>query len=360
MPEHRYETVHHQDLSFDWQNPRIPSQYLKGVVSHTDMTVFLYHTYAVSELATSMALAGYFPQDPMTVTREHGLDTVLDGNRRLAAIRVLTDPELAAKLHAKLPEPRPGALETLGRIPIFLTDRRSNWRRTLKTHAYGRTTWHSRNRADYIHHLHQEHDATAEEIAEQTGYNSRAVRELYRTAEIVRQAQEKLSFNQDGETTGITTFSRLHQALRMDNILSFIGLPTAPSLQQEPVQEEYLPQLAELLLWLCGDQNSTLSVIQDSNQDLAKLDDVIGNPGALEELRKTRNLHRTYDRLKNPPPTFEQALETARKALSQAENALQRAEETPKPRLLGLAREIAAVADNLSDRRRHAPPQVDP
>ena len=354
MPEAPYDLIPHNELTFDRNNPRIQTSDLSQILSEADMAVFLYQSQAVRELVTSMAPEGYFPQEPMTVTREHDSNIVLDGNRRLAAIRVLTDPEIASRVQAPPFTPSPQALETLERIPVFVTDRMSNWRHPLKAHTHGPIRWMLHTRAKHIHHLHDEQHLSHQQLADQTGYSRQHVAQLYQDAEVARQAEQTLSCDPAARTVTIMTFSLLHQALSMENILSFIGLPHQPSLRSNPVPGDHLAQLKDLVVWLYGnDAEDQPSIIQESERDLQKLNEILADLPSLQELRKTRNLFRTYEKLNTPPPSLHEALNTAQQALQEAERALQQSTDTPSPQLLGRAREIAAMADNISDRRRY-------
>lgn len=49
----------------------------------------------VLDLAKNIAFTGFFPSEPLVVTKEKGKTIVLEGNRRLAACKLLLDPSLA-------------------------------------------------------------------------------------------------------------------------------------------------------------------------------------------------------------------------------------------------------------------------
>ena len=88
----------HTSFHFDRKNPRTPDQefttedkVLDYLVKHAD----------VDELVTSMQSSGWVDFEPLIVQRSDS--TVLEGNRRLAALRLLTDPAIRERLGYKLP-----------------------------------------------------------------------------------------------------------------------------------------------------------------------------------------------------------------------------------------------------------------
>jgi hypothetical protein len=80
-------------LSLDPQNPRIPPanktlgqpELIEELTLHDD----------VLELAKNIAANGYFPNEPLIAVKEHQKLVVVEGNRRLAACKLLLHPELA-------------------------------------------------------------------------------------------------------------------------------------------------------------------------------------------------------------------------------------------------------------------------
>ncbi len=93
MAEHKTRRVRVGNLLLDPRNTRIPTSHqtedqralLHELVKHED----------VATLAKSIAKLGLFPNERMVVMREGRRYVVLEGNRRLAAIKLLLTPELA-------------------------------------------------------------------------------------------------------------------------------------------------------------------------------------------------------------------------------------------------------------------------
>ena len=82
-----------ESLALDRRNPRlIPAG---DEPSEVDIIAQLYRSEDLSELLQSIAANGYMDIEPLVVLRGNEGLTVLEGNRRLAAIRLFERPDLA-------------------------------------------------------------------------------------------------------------------------------------------------------------------------------------------------------------------------------------------------------------------------
>ena len=83
-------------LLFDFRNPRLVEFNEINSQSTEEQTIkILWEAMDVRELVLSIAASGYFNNEPLIVSRENGRHIVLEGNRRLAAVkRIGRVPEL--------------------------------------------------------------------------------------------------------------------------------------------------------------------------------------------------------------------------------------------------------------------------
>jgi ParB-like chromosome segregation protein Spo0J len=93
------------ELHFDRENPRLVEF---GIESQPRLRrkilSILWEAMDVMELVLSISSSGYFPHEPLIVTEENGKQVVLEGNRRLAALKVLTVDGLAAENKWQIPD----------------------------------------------------------------------------------------------------------------------------------------------------------------------------------------------------------------------------------------------------------------
>jgi len=84
------------NLLLDPQNPRIPDS--GESLSQRDLLADLVTNDKVYELAKGIVENGYYPVEALIFVEEQKNKYVVEGNRRLAALKLLISPEIAPKL----------------------------------------------------------------------------------------------------------------------------------------------------------------------------------------------------------------------------------------------------------------------
>ena len=83
------------EIYLDEQNPRLPTTVGRG---QDEMLRYIARNTSITELMTAIAENGYFPGEPIIVVpREARGHSVVEGNRRLVALKLLSDPSLYPK-----------------------------------------------------------------------------------------------------------------------------------------------------------------------------------------------------------------------------------------------------------------------
>src|SRR5437764_1462197 len=123
-----YEHVSPSELFLDARNPRLVEYGLGSRPSQMDLLRILWQKMSVDELVMSIASRGYFEHEPLFVTEEGNRLHVIEGNRRLAAVKILLDPDIQAKLRIMgLPTLKPEVRENITSLPIIRTTREEIW-----------------------------------------------------------------------------------------------------------------------------------------------------------------------------------------------------------------------------------------
>src|SRR3954462_10291419 len=86
------------DLLLDPHNPRFRDAGIEESASQTTIIKALWEGMAVDEVALSIAANSFFQHEPLFAARENGKLYVIEGNRRLAAVKLLRDKELRAEV----------------------------------------------------------------------------------------------------------------------------------------------------------------------------------------------------------------------------------------------------------------------
>ncbi|HXR08979.1 MAG TPA: ParB/Srx family N-terminal domain-containing protein [Candidatus Acidoferrum sp.] len=89
------------DLLLDPNNPRLGEYGIKPDAAQADLLKVLWEKMAVEELAMSIAYNGYFQHEPLLVEKNSkGELIVIEGNRRLAAVKLLLSEVARRSLRA--------------------------------------------------------------------------------------------------------------------------------------------------------------------------------------------------------------------------------------------------------------------
>ena len=333
------------ELCFDRRNPRL---FLDGELDEPDLVERLWKEFAVDELALSIASNGYFEHEPLFVAREEGKLVVVEGNRRLAAVKLLLDSHLRSQVGATdLPEISAARHHELLELPAIERARENIWQYVGFKHVNGPQPWQSYAKAQYVAWVHNELGEELDEIARQIGDRHTTVRRLYRGLMVLRQAEESGRFDLDDRWKGHFSFSHLYTGLDYPNIQQLLGIDNESSFRPNPVSEKRLDALGDLCLWLYGRKSTdTRPQVQSQNPDLRRLESAIGSEAGLIALRRGLPLDVVIDISIGDEELFKGHLIEARYRLQEARGK-QLTGDTGDSDALRIAHEILELADHL-------------
>ncbi|MFD0795491.1 ParB/Srx family N-terminal domain-containing protein [Mucilaginibacter litoreus] len=102
MKSYTFKTLSVNDLQVDLKNPRLPQS--RAFIDPTSVMDYLQERENILEVAESIAENGIFPSEPLIAVEEDGIHSVIEGNRRLVAMKLLANPSLAIKHQNKFKE----------------------------------------------------------------------------------------------------------------------------------------------------------------------------------------------------------------------------------------------------------------
>ncbi len=138
-----YDRIALDKLLLDAKNPRLAELGITEQATQFDLVKTLWEEMAVEEVAMSIAFSGYFDHEPLFVEPAiNGSYVVIEGNRRLAAVKLLVDGTLRKKVKAtKLPPVNATDTAKLGTLPVKVTTRKDSWRYLGFKHVNGPAVW---------------------------------------------------------------------------------------------------------------------------------------------------------------------------------------------------------------------------
>lgn len=337
----------HADLHFDLRNPRSAE---RDFNREDDVLQYLIDNADVDELVTSMQSAGWVDFEPLIV--ERGTNTVLEGNRRLAALRLLTNAAARGAHNYKLPNG--------GTIPSLPVDVRVRWvdnRAEARSfiafkHINGPFKWDALAKAKYAAHWLDD-GAGADDVARQIGDNHNTVLRLVNGWRVLDQAIRD-GFDVNDITARRFNFSHLYTALARPNARTFLGLSDDPTTQlpKNPVPKQNLKQLEELMGWLYGQAKvGRQHVVKSQNPDLNRLIKIIGDKAARATLASTKDFARAFEIVEPASTRFEEAIAGAANMSEKALGLVTHYDPPSQPTLFdtvkGLASTVRALRDQM-------------
>ena len=331
------------ELCFNHQNPRL---FLEHEQSEEDLILRLWRDFAVDEVALSIAHNGYFRHEPLFVTTEDDQLVVVEGNRRLAAVRLLLSSEWRERVGATdLPAISSARAKELRNLPTIECQRGEVWQYIGFKHVNGPQPWQSYAKAQYVAWVHDELGIPLDDIAHRIGDRHITVHRLYRGLMVLRQAEQADVFDLGNRWNKHFTLSHLYAGLDYPNIRNFLGIDNGSGFRKDPVPSSHICNLGDLCLWLYG-QKPTRPLIQFQNPDLRKLEEVIGNEDGLIALKRGLPLDVAVDISIGDKELFKRHLLDARRRLQEARSK-QLTGYQGDTDTLQTAKEILDLADRL-------------
>ena len=343
------------DLAFDAKSPRLAEFDVEE--DEAKLIELLWNTMDVQELVLSIASSGYFEDRPVIVAKEEGKNVVIEGSRRLAAVRLLLSPSLGQELKANIPSISPKRRDSLRNIPALVSTRQRAWPYLGFKHINGPAKWGSYAKSQYIADVHRNYGVPLDDIAKQIGDTHKTVHRLYRGLMVIEQAEEMGVYQRSDRWRAHFAFSFLYVGLEYLGISEFLNLRSDDE-DNELVPAEKKDQLRELLIWMYGSKrNKTPPIVHSQNPHLRQLDVVIANTEALAVLRSGADLSVAFEASRPSSSVFEEALVGAKQNLEQVRAALSSGYHGSRA-LLGISEVVADLAYDLNEemQRKSRPP----
>lgn len=308
------------DLLLDPENPRLADS--GKILTDDQLLAKLYVGEALDELAMSFARSGYFWEEPLVVvphTTEIGKFLVVEGNRRLATLKILLSPAKRAELNAvEFPTLTAERAQELRRVPTVEYAQRADVVPYLGfRHITGAKKWEPHAKARYIAQLARS-GRSLNEIENAIGDGAKTVKKLYQAFVVFEQIRDEL----DEDVQNIKeSFSLLEVVLGQQPIKTHLGIPRRlpDTAVGQVVDAAHLEALHEVILWVFGSKRGNVKpVIADSREISRRLAPAIGNPESLKYLRETRDLEAACERAGGEREYLLKQLSNARRAAERA------------------------------------------
>jgi len=320
----KIERVPIDSLRLDDENPRLATA-TEAAHSQDEIVRTLWVEESVNEVADSIARNGFYEWEPLLVipAQQTGKFRVIEGNRRLAAIRLLLEAELRRKFKVtELPTITSERRQELTELPcVKFKDRKALWAYLGFRHINGTKPWDSFSKAMYVAHVRDDYGCSLAEIADKIGDRHSTVQRLYLGYAVLDQAERQARFSKENRVASKFYFSHLYTAVIQTEYRRFLGLDEAEDTEpkKDPVPKGKLKELKEFMTWLYGDRSANKEpVVKTQAPDLNLLREVIAKPAALNALRAGRSLEVAHAISVGEAQRFLQSISVAKEELLQA------------------------------------------
>lgn len=312
------------DLHFDPQNPRFYR--LNDAHSVPAVIEEMLDDEGVQDLMLSIGQKGYFEGEPLLVTRESGTLIVVEGNRRLAAVKLLNRqiPPPARRRNSIAQILAEAVVAAPLELPcIEYPSRRDVMRYLGYRHITGIKEWDALSKAKYLADIRNEfysdlaQPAQLKAMANDIGSRSDYVAKLLTALGLYIRAEEKQFFKLPMSTKDVE-FSYLTTALSYKKITDWLGL-AGPSDIDMPELDMY--NLKRAFSWMFPKDQQGRTIIGES-RNLKELAEVVNNHDAVRVLEETGKLADAYMYSEGPQLALVRALEQAKEKVQIAWNML--------------------------------------
>lgn len=325
-------------LSFDPHNPRFTPDSKPGQNKEADVIEHMARTADLRELVDSISASGYVDIEPLIVIGDSEKLIVLEGNRRLAALRVIADEKLAMYAKIVVPDMTDEHRQSIERVSVYRVDKREDARDLIGfKHINGPRPWDALAKARFAASwLDAENtrrregadDAlTLADITQRMGDKHDTIFRIVTASYALDQAESRGIFQVSDRTSKSFSFSHLYTALTYSEIRDFVGMEAADRTsepQHNPIPDSHLDRFEQLLHWLYGSASKGISpVIRTQAKDLGRLKKVIGHSKALPMLVASGNLEAAIQEATPGSVRLNENLLVAKIHLEKAQSVLQ-------------------------------------
>lgn len=315
-------------LDFDKRNPRFPKKIAEGPIDA------LLDRFArderLLEIVESIGTRGYFPGEPLLVVPNGKRFRVIEGNRRLAALKLLNGEHKVPKGRVAIADAVENAIERPAKAHCLVFDDEDLIVRYLGfRHITGIKSWGALQKARYMQRLMAEnfpatvpYEKKLKDLAKETGTKAPYLGQMLTALALYERAELEEFYRLDVDPSSID-FSILSTALSYSNIVDYLELENRTD---QNVQKVKPSKLKNLIDWLFVAPDNSRSVVGES-RNLKKLAAVVSSPTAVKHLSEVRNLDEAFEFSKGPGVALAEALVHAERRLTLAWQWLPKVDE---------------------------------
>jgi len=313
-------------LKLDFQNPRLPIQ----TSNENDIIEWMLADASILELMLAIGQNNFFIGEALLVIKDEGDFIVLEGNRRLTALKLLNNPELATIHKRKIKQILEETKERPKDIPCIVFDTREEILKYLGyRHVTGIKSWGILAKAKYLTQLkslsnEENSKKLSRELAKQIGSKSDYVVRLLTGYEIYKIIEDNNFYKIPKLDKTTFHFNYIADSLNRENINLFIDVDLN---SDNPLENLDKKNLNKLIHWFFEKNSQNRSRVLGNSIDLTKLNQVLGSEEATENFINGSSLDEAVNSLEFSEDRFSRELAYSLKNLENANSFIHKLDE---------------------------------
>ncbi len=318
-----------ENLLFDPHNPRLPPTISSE--GEDEVMKWLLRDASIIELMGAIGEKGYFAGEPVLVVeseREKNKFEVVEGNRRLCAVKLLLNPTIAPIRKNAVKEVAEEAKERPSEIPVVIYNARQDILDYLGyRHITGIKEWGALAKAKYLWQLRESYQdlplsTQFKSLAKAIGSKSNYVARLLTGYNLLLKVSEKDFFDLGLDEDSIS-FSILTTALSYNNITHYIGLKDIYDAEPEGLK---IDRLKDVISWMFKTSSQGNTRLGES-RNLSKLSEIINSEVALHQFQQGATIDEAHKYTEEPGRIFRNALQESKRQITTARDYVHRVDD---------------------------------
>ena len=330
MSTPKFNIFNYKQLVLDDKNPRLPRSMQEK--SEEDIIKFMLLDATTLELMQAIGQNDFFVGEQLLVIKEEtDKYRVIEGNRRLVAVKLLNEPELATVQQSKVKRVYEEAFYRPKEIPCLVFDDKEKILKYLGyRHITGIKSWKLLEKARYLHTLRSDifpdepFYQSCRNLAKMIGSRRDYVQRVVAGYEIYKLIEEAAFYNIPYLNDRTFHFNYIADSLSRAKITAFLGVNFE---NPNPISNINLNHLKQWTHWFFekNSQNKT-RLIGDSSH-LNKLNKIMENEKAFQAFTEGQSIEDAFELTKNIDNFFSNSLNKSLEYLEQANNLIYKVNE---------------------------------
>ena len=321
-----YELIELDNLELDLYNPRLPKS-LQGK-GEKDAIEFMLLEATTLELMMAIGENDFFLGEQLLVVESDSNPeryVVVEGNRRLTAVKLLSDPSIATVQKSKVQQIYNEAEYHPTDIPCLIFSKREDILKYVGyRHITGIKSWRLLERGRHLYHLAQDIDnedfsEKSRELAKAIGSRKDYVERLLVAYQLYVNLEENNFYGiKDIDDTNFH-LNYYVDSLRRPNIIAFLGIDMTSN---SPLRDLNYEHFKDLSFWFFKKNDQGVTRAKGDSQDLTKLDTVLSSDTALKAFREGSSLQDSFELTDELDSIFEREIKRSISSLESADRVI--------------------------------------